>query len=299
MREGPENTLGVDVGGTHIRVARIARDGTMHGCVIEAVRHDRAGFSAQLLRLIDDLRDPGSVAVGIGIPGRVEGATQRILSAGYLDIAGLDLPRLIADHAGLPARVENDATMALIAEAALSGHGVSGLILMVTIGTGIGGAALLDGRPWHGGGIAGQFGHIVVEADGPACKCGRRGCVETLSSGTALGRLIAGEDLPPDTRAAALLARAEAGDPVASAVLADWAEPLRRALETLVAVADPKLIVIGGGVGAEMVAALARLPAGGGWFGLPVTAARLGDNAGVIGAGLAAIPAPEHQARTA
>ena len=150
----------------------------------------------------------------------------------------------------------------------------------------------------NGGGIAGQFGHITVAADGPMCKCGRRGCVETLSSGTALGRLVTGEDLPAGTLAAELLARAEAGDPVASAILADWAEPMRRALETLVAVADPKLIVIGGGLGAEMAAALARLPAGQGWFGLPIAAARLGDDAGVIGAGLAA-PAREDRARTA
>lgn len=298
MREEPENRIGIDVGGTRIRAARIGAGGKMLSRLVEPVQPDRDGFCTQLLRLIDTLRNPQTLGVGIGIPGRVEGKTQRILSAGYLDIAGLDLPRLVAERAGLPVRVENDATMALIAEAALLGQDASGLILMVTIGTGIGGAAVLDGQPWHGGGIAGQFGHITVAADGPLCKCGRRGCVETLSSGTALGQLVTGEDLPAGTLAAELLARAEGGDPVASAILADWAEPLRRALETLVAVADPKLIVIGGGLGAEMAAALARLPAGQGWFGLPIAAARLGDDAGVIGAGLAA-PTPEDRARTA
>ncbi|MFD1798158.1 ROK family protein [Paracoccus aurantiacus] len=296
MREGPENTLGLDVGGTKIRAARISADGRIHARVIERVTPDRDGFLAQVLRLINDLRDAGTTAIGIGIPGRIEAGTQRILSAGYLDIAGMDLRAQVEAQAGLPVTVANDATMALIAEAAIGHDEKSGLILMVTIGTGIGGAAVMDGRPWQGGGIAGQFGHIVVTPDGPECNCGRRGCVETQSSGTALGRLIVGEDLPADTQAGDLLARAANGEAVPAAILADWAEPMRRALETLVAVADPKLIVIGGGLGAEMAAALARLPKGNSWFGLPIAAAQLGDDAGVIGAGLAVMPAREDHA---
>lgn len=296
MREGSENTIGIDVGGTNIRAARISSDGRIHDRVTERVISDRDGFLTQVLRLINDLRDAGTTAVGIGIPGRIEAGTQRILSAGYLDIAGLDLRAQVEAEAGLPAMIANDATMALIAEAAIGHHDQSGLILMVTVGTGIGGAAVMDGRPWQGGGIAGQFGHIVVASDGPVCNCGRRGCVETQSSGTALGRLIVGEDLPADTRAGDLLARAANGEAVPTAILADWAEPMRRALETLVAVADPKLIVIGGGLGAEMAAALARLPKGNSWFGLPVATAQLGDDAGVIGAGLAVMPAAKGHA---
>ncbi len=287
MREGPENTLGVDVGGTRIRAARIGPDGRILARIIEPVRPGREGFSRQILRLIATLRDDATAAVGIGIPGRVDGQGQKILSAGYLDIAGLDLCALIRGT-GLPARIENDAAMALIAEAHAREDCGAGLVLMLTIGTGIGGAALLDGRPWHGGGVAGQFGHIVVAPDGPVCKCGRRGCVETFSSGSALGRLIAAAGWPAGTRAADLLDR---DDDTAAALLADWAAPMLRALETLVAVTDPKLIVIGGGLGAEMVAALARLPAVDRWFGLPVAPARLGDDAGVIGAGLAAAEA--------
>lgn len=296
MREGPENTLGVDVGGTRIRAARIGQDVCILARVIEPVRTGREGFSRQILRLIAELRDDHTKAVGIGIPGRVDGQGQKILSAGYLDVAGLDLRMLMA-QAGLPAQIENDAAMALIAEAHARGDCAAGLVLMLTIGTGIGGAALLDGRPWHGGGVAGQFGHIVVAPDGPACKCGRMGCVETFSSGTALGKLIAGAGLPVGTKAADLLAQ---DDELAADLLRQWAEPLRRAVDTLVAVADPKLIVIGGGLGAEMVAALMRLPQRGAWFGAPLSAALLGDDAGVIGAGLAAFgTATADRARTA
>ncbi|MDD7972021.1 ROK family protein [Roseinatronobacter alkalisoli] len=292
MQNKAETAIGVDVGGTRIRVARISADCRMLDRVIEPVRQDRAGFVAQLLRLINDLRD-NACAVGIGIPGRVHGHSKNILSAGYLDIGDLDLAHEVSQGTGLPVRVENDATMALIAEGRSRPDCSAGLVFMVTIGTGIGGAALLDGAPWYGGGLAGQFGHIVVSADGEACKCGRRGCVETFSSGTALGRLIAEAGLPADLRAEALLARAEAGERHAQSLLADWAAPLQRALQSLVSVADPKLILVGGGLGREMTAALAGIPDESHWFRVPVDAARLGDTAGVIGAGLAALDLPD------
>lgn len=284
-----DTAIGVDVGGTRIRVARISPDGGLTERVAEPVLQDRAGFSGQLIRLVKSIQDGSSTAVGIGIPGRVDGVAQQIRSAGYLDIAGLDLAAQVTGATGLPARIENDATMALIAEGRKRPEGYGGLILMITIGTGIGGAVLQDGAPWYGGGIAGQFGHIVVSPDGPPCKCGRRGCVETFSSGTALGRLMNEAGLPAETRAGELLARAGAGDRKASDLLSAWAMPLRRALESLVAVADPEAIVIGGGLGAEMTAAVSRLPSGSKWFPLPVEAAMLGDDAGVIGAGLAAL----------
>ncbi len=217
-------------------------------------------------------------------------ATGMIRSAGYLDLAEFDLGRVVAEETGLPARVGNDATMALLAEAHARPEGSAGVILMLTVGTGIGGAILADGAPWHGGGISGQFGHIVVSAEGKPCKCGRTGCVETFSSGTALGRLVKEADLTPATTAEDLLSAAEGGDAVARAVLERWASPFRRALETLVAVVDPRAIIVGGGLGGDMTRALGLLPPASGWFGLPVEAARLGDMAGVIGAGLAALP---------
>lgn len=286
MRTASDTAIGVDVGGTRIRVGRISPDGELLDRVIEPVRTDRAGFVAQLMRLIAAMRDDSSVAVGVGIPGRVDGATQQIKSVGYLDLAGLDLPEMIRREAGLPARIENDAAMALIAEAKARRGDPAGVIAMFTIGTGIGGAILQGGLPWYGGGVSGQLGHMVVAATGPICNCGRVGCVETFSSGTALGGLIAAAGLPGDLRAQDLLARAAAGEAMSADLLAAWAAPLRRAIETLVAVIDPQLVVIGGGLGAEMVQALQRSPAQGKWFAQPVQAAILGDDAGVIGAGL-------------
>ncbi|WP_265519374.1 ROK family protein [Nitratireductor luteus] len=289
MRSKADTAIGVDVGGTRIRVARVNRAGALLERVIEPVRQDRQGFVGQLLRLVDNLRTDGDTAVGIGIPGRVDGKSGEIKSAGYLDIAGLDLADLIAHKTGLQSRIENDATMALIAEGRARPEGALGLIFMITVGTGIGGAALSDGAPWYGGGFSGQFGHIVVAKDGPQCNCGRTGCVETFSSGTALGRLIAETDLPEETRADDLLARAGTGDSLAAIILDKWAGPLQRAIESLVAVADPRLVIIGGGLGAEMARALERMPRRSKWFEMPVEAASLGDDAGVIGAGLHAL----------
>lgn len=286
MRKPSDTAIGIDVGGTRVRAGRIARNGTLFAHVIEPVKPDRRGFTEQVLRLIAAARDATSAAVGIGIPGRVDPATGMIRSAGYLDLADFDLGRRVAAETGLSVRVENDATMALLAEAHARPGGAAGVILMLTVGTGIGGAILVDGAPWHGGGISGQFGHIVVSAEGEPCNCGRVGCVETFSSGTVLGRLIAEAGLAPAIEADDLWRAAEAGDAVSRAVLERWASPFRRALETLVAVVDPGVIVVGGGLGREMTRALGLLPPRSGWFGLPVEAASLGDTAGVIGAGL-------------
>lgn len=280
-----ETSIGLDVGGTRIRAARIDRAGGLSEHIAEPVEASRDGFAEQVTRLVGTLADPTTVGVGIGIPGRVDACSGAILSAGYLDIAGLELRGLVDDRFGLPARIENDATMALIAEAAARPGGTEGLVLMVTVGTGIGGAILRSGSPWSGGGSAGQFGHLVVAEDGPRCKCGRRGCVETFSSGTALNRLLVESGLPAGSISDEVAARTD-GDDLAARVLETWARPFLRSLETLSAAFDPRLIVIGGGLGATMFAALKRIESESRWFRLPVEPAILGDRAGVIGAGL-------------
>lgn len=285
MFAGTETAIGIDVGGTRIRAARIDRAGTILERVIEPVASDRDGFCTQLLRLVGEVRDQTSNGVGVGIPGRVDADRGAIKSAGNLDIAGLDLPGLVAMETGLPLRIENDATMALLAEAHTRKES-SGVLLMVTVGTGIGGATFIDGAPWYGGGQAGQFGHIVVAEDGPICNCGRRGCVETFSSGTALRHLVIEAGLRHDIQVEELLAQRSDGGKISAELLDRWARPFQRALESLVSVIDPELIVIGGGLGASMMRALERIPNESDWYQIPLVPALLGDDAGMIGAGL-------------
>jgi glucokinase len=179
--------------------------------------------------------------------------------------------------------------MALVAEMRVGVAQGCPDVVMFTIGTGIGGAVASAGVPLRGRSFAGQLGHVVVDTLGAPCACGRRGCVETTSSGTALGRLIAQAGLPAGTTADALLATAEDGDAGARAILSAWATPLRAAIGSLVAVADPEVVVLGGGLGEAASAALAYAPEASDWYQCPVRPATLGDDAGVIGAALAAL----------
>ncbi|MEM6381353.1 MAG: ROK family protein [Pseudomonadota bacterium] len=304
MNTPARTAIGVDVGGTNIRAARIDASGSILEHRIEKVERGREEFARQISAMVGGVKDASCIGVGVGIPGRVEAHHNRILSAGYLDIAGLDLVGLLDGTHGLPATLENDALMALIAEVHWRPQLKDGLILMVTIGTGIGGAIVHDEMPWYGGGLAGQFGHIVVgNADGEPgdvrCNCGRYGCVETYSSGTALRALIKQAGLPEDLRASDLLARAQAGDSIASDILDRWSVPFQRALETLTSAFDPRLIIIGGGLGEQMVQALQRTEQRSAWFEVPVEAAILKDDAGVIGAGLHCFPLSQRMAARA
>ena len=281
--------IGVDVGGTNIRAARIAADGSVldwkAGPTAEAPDH----VIAQIRDLLHSLNDGSAKAAGIGLPGRVNSGEGQVLSGGYVDLAGVRLADLLRDSFSGPVLIDNDGNMALVAEQAVGrARGIANVI-MFTIGTGIGGAVFGNGAIFRGGGTAGQLGHLTVDVNGEPCLCGRRGCVETTSSGKALARHLDGAGLAPDTDVDVLLAMAESGDGRASRVLELWASPLRAAIDSAVAAFDPQLVLLGGGLGASAHRALALFPAMADWYQCPVEPAALGDRAGVIGAGLSAL----------
>jgi glucokinase len=275
-------TVGIDIGGTRLRAARVA-EGVIEARAGAASLRDPAAVTRQVLELVAAVRGEAATALGIGVPGQVR--DRRILSGGYVDLSGSDFVARVEEATGLPVTVENDGVMALVGEAGAGAAAGLRNVVLLTIGTGIGGAVMEDGRVVRGRGAAGQLGHLCVDLAGRACACGRVGCVETVSSGSALAVHLAEAGLPPGTRVEDLLAR---GDPAARAVLRAWAGPLRAAIESLVAAFDPDCVVLGGGAGAAAVAALAAVPARASWFDAPVVAARLGDDAGVVGAALAA-----------
>jgi glucokinase len=281
-------TIGVDVGGTNLRVARVGDTGA-----IEAIRHagthgDPVEAERTIIALARDVMSPAVAGIGIGIPGRVDFPARRVLSGGFLDLSRVDLAANVETALGLPVLIDSDANLALLAEAHHGAARGCRDVAMLTIGTGIGAAALVDGRLLRGRRSAGQFGHLTVDHAGLPCACGRRGCVETTSSGTALGRLIREARLPADTRAESLLDAAEAADGVARDVIRRWALPLRAAIDSLVAALDPERVVLGGGLGGAAARSLAFAPALSEWYQAPVVAAELGDSAGVIGAAWAA-----------
>lgn len=282
--------IGVDIGGTNIRAARVGVDGTILARTRAASSMDPVVVIERVEALIAEIDDETVQGIGIGVPGQVDFATGRVLSGGYVDLSAIPVRERLEARFGRKAVIDNDCNMALVAEARCGAAVGRHHAAMLTIGTGIGGAILAGGRIFRGASAAGQLGHIVVDPSGLPCKCGRSGCVETVSSGTALGRHIAEAGLPATTTAADLLERRDAGDALAEKVLRDWALPLRAAIDSLAATLYPQTIILGGGLGREAVAALSAYPDKSSWFSYELVAARLGDDAGVIGAALAALP---------
>ena len=236
--------------------------------------------------MIAELRDDTTAAIGVGVPGRVDVRRGLILSGGFVDLSVLPLTQLLQQATGLGVFTDNDANMALAGEArAGAARGFSHAV-MLTVGTGIGGAILADGRIFHGGTTAGQLGHITVASDGEPCNCGRHGCLETACSGTALRRLLTEFGFAEGTSITDIL---QLQTPEAVALVEAWATPLRSGIDSLVAAFGPEIVLLGGGLGAAAEQALKRVPALSPWFQYPVAAATLGDEAGVIGAALAAL----------
>lgn len=260
-------------------------------------------------------RSVGDVsAVGVGVAGLVDHLGVLRFAPNLPGVVGLDLGASLARAVGLPVRVDNDANCALWAEHRRgAGQGASD-VLLVTLGTGIGGGLLLGGRLVRGAaGFAGEVGHMVVEPDGPECGCGQRGCWERYASGSALSawgraeaatergsRLAAlGGGVPEAVRGEHVTAAAAEGDPTSLAIVDRFAGWVALGLANLVHILDVERCLIGGGLieagevllGPVQQAFLARVMAPEHRRALRIQAAELGEHAGAIGAALLATEA--------
>lgn len=282
----PDIAIGVDIGGTNIRAALVSSHGEILTKLFERTPADPLQVLDRVIAMARQLDQPDVGGIGVGIPGRVDIANREILSGGILNLAGLGFAERLEAALAKKVIIENDCSMALIAEMRIGGAKGYKNVAMLTIGTGIGGAVAHAGGIYHGHRAAGQLGHICVSQDGPPCPCGRRGCVETFSSGTALRRHIVESGLSAATIGEVFEMAAQGSD-AARRVLHQWASPLRAALDTIAATMDPEVILLGGGLGCDAARALADLPAVAPWFCPAILPARLADDAGVIGAGLA------------
>ena len=279
--------IGIDIGGTKIRSAVVSDEGTLLRAHDIPTPRSATEVVQALKGEIERLKDEATTGIGIGVPGRVDAAAGRVFSGGFVDLSGRSLRDEVAAQAGLPVHLANDASLALLAEARVGAAQGWRNVAMFTIGTGIGGAIMCHGELLAGRATAGQLGHIGVDQDGAPCLCGRRGCVETTSSGTALGRLLAAAGLA-SLSVEDLLERRDAES---AAVLLAWIRPLRSAIDSVVATLDPERVVLGGGLGHAAVRALAHCPPASPWFQYEVVPARLGNDAGVIGAALLSLEA--------
>jgi len=182
--QSPLNFIGVDVSGATMRAALVTSEGEVLERSEAALERD--DVVSQIVRTISELRDssPNIAAMGVGIPGLVNRQTDRVLVS--TDLPALvrgDIHAEIAKATGLRVELENDANAAAYGEYQVGAGRGSRDMFFATIGTGIGGAIILDGKLWLGAsGFAGEFGHITIDAEGIECMCGNVGCLETVAS---------------------------------------------------------------------------------------------------------------------
>jgi glucokinase len=283
--------IGLDVGGTKILSGLVDRDGhVLDRREVSSPVDSEADLLATLDAAVEELLDDRVAAIGYGIPSNLERGTGRILHATNLPLENVDLVARASERFGLPVGVENDASVAALAEWKRgAGRGANNLV-MLTLGTGVGGGVVIDGRLFRGWA---ELGHIVVQERGPPCACGGRGHLEVLASGHA-GDRAAHELYGADADAHLLIERAHAGEQAARDALSRIGASLGAAIGSLVNVFDPDVTVVGGGFGAaagELLLAPAReaarreaiSPAD---ESLRVVPAELGAEAGLVGAGL-------------
>ena len=291
--------IGIDLGGT--KIAGIALDASGRARAQRRVptpRGDYAGSVAAVAALVAALEAEagGSGSVGIGMPGAITPATGLVKNANSHWLNGHPFAADLARALDRPVRVENDANCLAVSEA-VDGAGAGARVVWgVILGTGVGSGLAIAGRTLTGrAAIAGEWGHNPLpaprddERPGPACYCGRRGCIETWLSGPGLAADHARRTGQAAGTAERVVAAARAGDAVASATLTAYLDRLGRAVAGVVNILDPDIVVLGGGLSRvpEIVDGLAEAAAPHVFtdaFDTPVRASLHGDASGVRGA---------------
>jgi glucokinase len=288
--------IGVDLGGTKILAGVVDRDGTVHRreTLPTPVSSEDALLTA-LEEVVESLLGDDVAALGFGIPSQIDQRTGRAVSSVHVPLTDVDFRDRMADRFGLPVGIDNDGNAAAIAEWKLgAGRGASNVVVL-TLGTGIGGGLILDGKPFRGAvGAGAELGHMVLDDRGPPCKgaCTGHGHFEVLASGStadAYGdrRFGAGEG------ARRLVDEGEAGNEGAVADLAELGHRLGAGVASLVNIFNPEIVVVGGGFAdaGDLILGPARETIAVEALPLPrevvrVVPAELGPEAGMIGAAL-------------
>jgi fructokinase len=249
--------IGVDLGGTKIEIAALAPDGSF------ALRERHASPAGDYEATVRSVRDLVAAAesklartctVGIGIPGTISPATGRVKNANATWLNGRPLDRDIAQALQREIRTANDANCFALSEAVDGAGRGKRVVFGVILGTGVGGGIVVDGKVLTGpNAIAGEWGHNPLpwpegnEQQGPACYCGKRGCIETWLAGPALSRAFE-RDTGRALDVGAIARLADDGDAAAESILKAYEQRLAKALAHLINILDPDIIVLGGGL---------------------------------------------------
>jgi glucokinase len=308
--------VGVDIGGSKLLAVRLGAGGDIEASAKLATPPDAQAVIETVLaataRVVGAAADPLALPLGVGCPGMVDRRGTAHYCPNLHGVDGVDLGQELAQRRrrGATTLVVNDATAACWAEFTLGAAKGFDDVLMATLGTGIGGGAVVAGRLLGGAhGFAGEIGHMVVDPQGPPCPCGKRGCWERFASGSGLGRLareaaqagklvevvrLVGGD-PEAVRGEDLSSAAIRGDPAALEVMGGFAWWVALGLANLANALDPGVIVLGGGlIEAERVVmapvrrAFSELVEAPWARGVEVLPAQLGETSGAVGAALLA-----------
>jgi len=306
--------IGVDLGGTKIAAGIVDTTGTI------TARHempsdldDATSVARQIADLVRALGADGAPGIGIGAAGIVDFSTGHYSFGPNTGLQDIDLAKVVAAETGAHVRVDNDANCAAWAEHRFGvGRGTKNFVC-VTLGTGIGGGFVIDGRAYRGAhGGAAEIGHMLVDPTGPPCGCGRRGCWEQYASGLAMER-VAREELPAHPESTlhtsivdgripgpAITLAARDGDAFARAVVDETARWVGWGLGSLVNILEPECFAIAGGIVRDwdLFADLAhaamceRMEAPDRRPTPKLLAAALGPDAGIVGAALLILDEP-------
>lgn len=308
--------IGIDIGGTKIAAGVVTADGRIvDRALLPTPMDDEPATILAMRGVIEELRrrHPAVEAIGVGAAGLVDWPSGRIRWAPHNAYRQLPLRRLLHEATGLPTVVDNDANAAAWAEARYGAGVGSNHMVLLTVGTGIGGGLVLDGRVYRGNsGLGAEVGHMIVDPDGDPCECGNVGCLEAMASGSALGRAgrlaakadpggrlarLAGD--PERVTGQLVFQAAQQGDATATELFERLGFWLGVGIASLVTIFDPELVVIGGGLvhTGDLLLKPARASMERYTFGQmhrelpPVVPARLGSDAGMVGAATLALRA--------
>jgi predicted NBD/HSP70 family sugar kinase len=284
--------VGIDFGHSHLRVAVSDLSSSIlaeRSVALDTDHEAREGLDAAAGLVSDTLAEAGVarervIGAGLGLPGPVHQGSGFVESPAILPgWAGIEAAAEMRERLDIPVLVDNDANLGALAEAAFGAARSAGDLVYLKVSSGIGAGLILDGRLYRGAlGVAGELGHVVVEPGGMQCRCGNRGCLETVANTRAL---LPGRS-PRD-----VLAGAHAGDPECRAAIARAGDAIGRATAMLLNVLNPQLVVVGGELAGAGDLLLDGVRARVGAEALPaaaetarVVAGVLGDRAQVLGA---------------
>jgi glucokinase len=303
------NTVGIDIGGTKIAGALVSESGEiLRELKVPSPANDSQALQAAVVSMVNELRQGQEIlAVGVAAAGFIDANQAVVVYSPNLSWRNEPLKAKLEADLGVPVFIENDANAAGWAEYRFGAGRGSHHMMMLTIGTGVGGAIVANGELFRGAfGIGAELGHSNFIPNGKACGCGQKGCLEQYGSGTAL--LNSAKELivsgSPDSSRLAELAglkgeltgvevyqAIQEGDKGALRLLGELGTNLGMAVASFTAILDPEIVVIGGGVSAagelllEPIRAsyLEHLPARGFRPELEIVAAQLHNDAGVVG----------------